>query len=83
MAHPRRRSLVYYEGRKRYGSDIFLLSLANRETTELVATNANEWLGAILPNGRFIACVSDESGREEVYVQPSVVVTGRARAVPR
>ena len=48
------------------GADIFLLSIQNQESSALLATKANEWLAEISPNGRFIAYVSDESGRDEV-----------------
>ena len=36
----------------------------------LFATSANERAAAISPSGRFIAYQSDESGLEEIYVQP-------------
>jgi len=35
-----------------------------------VATGANEHLPYFSPDGKYLAYVSDESGREEVYVQP-------------
>ena len=33
-------------------------------------TPANEWDANLSPDGRWLAYSSDESGREEVYVQP-------------
>ena len=36
----------------------------------LLATEFNEFFLAISPNGRWLACVSDLSGRDEVYVRP-------------
>lgn len=33
-----------------------------------LSTGANERAGQISPDGRFLAYVSDESGREEIYV---------------
>lgn len=50
--------------------DFWLLSRKDNQSTPLLATNANECLGEVSPNGRFLAYVSDESGRSEVYVQP-------------
>ncbi len=38
--------------------------------TPLVTTGANEQAPALSPNGRWLAYVSDESGRYEVYVVP-------------
>jgi Tol biopolymer transport system component len=36
----------------------------------LVQTPFNEWMGQVSPDGRWLAYLSDESGRAEVYVQP-------------
>jgi Tol biopolymer transport system component len=36
----------------------------------LVQTPFQEWMGQVSPDGRWLAYVSDESGRPEVYVQP-------------
>jgi Tol biopolymer transport system component len=36
----------------------------------LVQTPFNEWMGQVSPDGRWLAYLSDESGRPEVYVQP-------------
>jgi Tol biopolymer transport system component len=38
------------------------------EFRPIVATPANEWWAALSPDGRWLAWVSDESGRDEVYV---------------
>ena len=35
----------------------------------VVRSGANEWFARFSPDGRWIAYVSDESGRDEVYVQ--------------
>jgi eukaryotic-like serine/threonine-protein kinase len=35
-----------------------------------LATPSREYLARLAPNGRYVAYVSDESGRAEVYVQP-------------
>jgi len=38
--------------------------------TPFVATKANEHSGRFSPDGRFVAYVSDETGREEIYAEP-------------
>jgi serine/threonine-protein kinase len=40
------------------------------EQRPIVATNAVEYGPVISPDGRWVAYVSDESGRDEIYVQP-------------
>jgi serine/threonine-protein kinase len=42
----------------------------DREPSPLVATDAVEFGPALSPDGRWLAYVSDESGRYEIYVQP-------------
>jgi serine/threonine-protein kinase len=54
-----------------FGSDIWMLSLKNgRKAEPLLRTPFNEKSLAFSANGRWIAYQSDESGRDEVYVQP-------------
>jgi serine/threonine-protein kinase len=40
------------------------------DSAALVATPANEYDPELSPNNRWLAYISDESGREEVYVRP-------------
>jgi Tol biopolymer transport system component len=49
-------------------TDIWRYSLREKKLTPLVKTDANEGAGALSPDGRWLAYVSDESGRYEVYV---------------
>ncbi len=50
--------------------DILALSLDNpQKPRPLVATPYKEWGGIFSPDGRWLAYISDESGRPEVYVQ--------------
>ena len=50
--------------------DIWLLPMrGDRKPSPLIQTPADERNAAFSPDGRFIAYGSDESGREEVYVQ--------------
>ena len=51
------------------GRDILLLDVDTGTTTPLVATSFNEGWPAFSPDGRFVAYVSDESGRNEIYVR--------------
>jgi serine/threonine protein kinase/Tol biopolymer transport system component len=60
------------------GGDVFALpvgsnSAPNREPIAVVQSPANEFGASVSPDGRWIAYVSNESGRQEVYVQPFVV----------
>ncbi len=65
-------------------ADIYLLQLDGNHTPRpLIATRFNEQTGMFSPDGKWLAFVSDESGGNEVYVQPfghegvrSVVSTG-------
>ena len=51
--------------------DLYLVDLmGDRKAEAIVQSTFNETMPAISPNGRWLAYVSDESGREEVYVRP-------------
>lgn len=50
--------------------DIWVLSMSDRTTRPVVRTAANEVTPEFSPDGRWLAYVSSESGRHEVYVQP-------------
>ncbi|PYV37408.1 MAG: hypothetical protein DMG06_28160, partial [Acidobacteria bacterium] len=50
--------------------DIWLLNVRDRRVTPFLNSRYFEGYPAFSPNGRWIAYVSDESGRREVYVQP-------------
>lgn len=51
------------------GLDVFALSIATHEARLVLGTRSNESAAAFSPDGRFLAYVSDETGRNEVYVQ--------------
>jgi len=53
--------------------DILLLSLSDRQLTPYLKTDFSEYDAQVSPDGKWIAYVSDESGKPEVYVQPFVV----------
>jgi WD40-like Beta Propeller Repeat len=52
------------------GVDLYLVSTieANATPQRLLQTRANESSGRVSPDGRWLAHVSDESGRNEIYV---------------
>ena len=53
------------------GMDIWLLTVdGDRTPKPLIRTQANEIHPIFSPDGRWLAYVSDESGREEVFVRP-------------
>lgn len=62
--------IAYYElnSDPASGRDIFLLG-DDRRPRSLVATEHNERSPMISPDSRFVAYVSDENGRDEVYVR--------------
>jgi Tol biopolymer transport system component len=54
---------------QRNGFDLWVLSLADRQSRPLVRTPFHEIQSALSPDGRWLAYASDESGAFEVYVQ--------------
>ena len=51
------------------GADLLLFNRRDGGVTPFAATPFNESLAQFSPNGKWLAYVSDESGREEVYVR--------------
>lgn len=50
-------------------SDIWYMPLTGeRKPVALIATAADEWGPQLSPDGRYLAYVSDESGRDEIYL---------------
>jgi len=50
--------------------DIWVLRLSDRKAQPFLGTPFNEGGARFSPDGRWLAYVSDESGRPEIYVQP-------------
>lgn len=50
--------------------DIWALSIADRKTRPVIQTPANEMSPELSPDGRWLAYVSNQTGRMEVYVEP-------------
>ena len=67
---PDGRTLLYMEGDVAGGYDILSLSLeGDRKPQAVVQTPFNELYADLSPDGRWLAYVSNQSGRAEVYLQ--------------
>ena len=53
------------------GADIWVLDLATRERRPVVRTLFDESHARFSPDGRWLAYMSNESGRWDVFVRPS------------
>jgi eukaryotic-like serine/threonine-protein kinase len=62
--------LAFSETTPSAGYDIFVLGLADRKPNAFLVTPHNESVPLFSPDGRWMAYVSDESGRNEIYVVP-------------
>jgi serine/threonine-protein kinase len=63
-------TLAFVERHPETGWDINLLDLNSRRVTPLLNSRANEAFPEFSPDGHWLAYVSDESDRDEVYVRP-------------
>ena len=71
------RFILYTTMYPKTGLDLWILPMeGDRKPVPYLQTPFNEDFGKFAPNGRFIAYTSDESGRNEVYVQ-AFPTTGR------
>ena len=62
--------LLYRQIGATTGQDVWVYSADDRTSTPFLQSSANELSAAFSPDGRWVAYVSDESGRAEVYVRP-------------
>ena len=67
---PDGQTLAFHDANAKTGHDIWMLPLSDRKPQPYLQTPFNEGNPRFSPEGRWIAYVSDESGRTEVYVQP-------------
>jgi Tol biopolymer transport system component len=62
--------LAFHDADPTTGNDIWMLRLSDRKAQPFLRTPFNEGNPRFSSDGRWIAYTSDESGRNEVYVQP-------------
>jgi Tol biopolymer transport system component len=67
---------VFWENDTKTQSDIWVSEIGS-SPRPLIQTSFNEYWPRLSPDGRFLAYSSDESGRDEVYVQPFPAVDRR------
>ena len=64
-------TLLFMEAHPETGGDIWTLSMSGqRQAVPLLETKAGESSPFVSPDGRWLAYESDESGENEIYVQP-------------
>jgi dipeptidyl aminopeptidase/acylaminoacyl peptidase len=76
---PDGQTLLYNESNPIGGSDLWAVTVADGKVQPLVAAALGQFSAQWSPDGRWIAYVSDESGREEVFVLPFPVTGQRWR----
>jgi eukaryotic-like serine/threonine-protein kinase len=69
--------LAFTETHPETGQDVWVLGAENGTAAPFAASTFNEHTARFSGDGRWIAFVSDESGRDEVYVQPATGDGGR------
>jgi Tol biopolymer transport system component len=62
--------LVFTDANPSTGFDIWILRLNDRKTQPFIQASYNQGGARFSPDGHWLAYISDESGRYEVYVQP-------------
>jgi eukaryotic-like serine/threonine-protein kinase len=62
--------LVFHQSNAGTQRDMSVLRLSSRKAELFLGTPFNEGAARFSPDGRWLAYVSDESGRPEIYVQP-------------
>ena len=68
---PDARSILYDTRGSSIGTSLGVLPLSgNQKPFPLLQSQSNKFFGRFSPDGRWVAYVSDESGRTEVYVAP-------------
>jgi Tol biopolymer transport system component len=62
--------LAFHEVHPTSGGDISVLHLSDHKVQLFLGAKSNEAAAQFSPDGRWLAYISDESGRFEIYVQP-------------
>jgi serine/threonine-protein kinase len=73
--------LLYAAESAKTGSDIYALSVDDRKSAPVAATNAEEFAGRFSPDGGWIAFGANETGRSEIYVQPFPGTGGKSAPI--
>lgn len=73
------RFLLYHAADPQTGWDVWVTSLAERKPWALVNTAFDERQAQFSPGGHWVAYMSNESGRHEIYVRAFVDPTGGAQ----
>jgi serine/threonine protein kinase/Tol biopolymer transport system component len=77
------RFLIYSMMSAKSDSDIWVLPLGDdRKPFPFLRTDAGEGIGRLSPDGRWMAYVSNETGRNQVYVQPFPATGGKWQISP-
>ena len=71
------KTLIYEHRTSEGGDDLWTLELDGRKEKPLIATRFNESSAVLSPSGTWMAFVSDQSGRVEVYLTRFPSVEGR------
>jgi Tol biopolymer transport system component len=72
------RFLMYHSADPQTENDIWVLPMeGDRKPWVFLKTNFSERHGMFSPDGRWVAYMSDESGRQEVYIRPFVEPAAR------
>jgi len=72
------RQMAFVEVHPSRRRDLWVMPLdGDRRPEPLIATDADEWGARFSPDGRWLAYVSDETGRDEVFIRPSGARGGR------
>jgi Tol biopolymer transport system component len=74
---PDGRSLVYMNFVGGQGPRLWLYDAVEKQSRSLLGTRFNESAAAVSPDGKWMAYVSDETGREEVYVVTFPSIDGK------
>jgi serine/threonine-protein kinase len=68
--------IVVTEQAPKTGNDLTLIHVGKPQSEPLVSTTFSEFLSEISPDGHWLAYVSNESGRNEIFVRPFPNVNG-------
>jgi Tol biopolymer transport system component len=74
---PDARYIFFDQSNPKTHTDLFVLQMPERKSSPYLVTEFNERDARVSPDGRWVAYVSNESGRDEVYVRSFPVSNSR------